>query len=156
MGVEGQMSRCASNKDRDVNRPGLQWATLRLNFKENIFKVGIFYANVVLMLQSFTLFDHTHLASWSRWLHASPTPNESCAPQWNPYICCTAHAQAAGAIHKSKQWLYLCPGILLARNKCMKCLSWTWVEPPWIMISISLRTISAFRNGSRYCVTWRK
>lgn len=61
----------------------------------------------------------------------------------------TAHAQAAGAIHKSKQWLYLCRVILLARNKCLKCLSRTPVELPWIMITISLRTISAFREGWR-------
>lgn len=42
------------------------------------------------MLQSFTLGDHTHLALWSRWLHAPVTPNESGTPQWNPEIRCSS------------------------------------------------------------------
>lgn len=38
----------------------------------------------------------------------------------------------------------------------MKCLSWTGVEPSWIMITISQGTISAFRNEPLFIVPGKR
>lgn len=80
------------------------------------------------MLQTFLLCDHTGFTIKTDTRSSNPEPVHddsliSVAPT-------TAQAQAAGVIHKSKQWLYLCRVILLARNKCLKCLSRTPVELP--------------------------
>lgn len=67
------------------------------------------------------------------------------------------HTHDACMIQTSKHCLYLCCVILLRSNKHMKCLSWTRVELPWIMIAISQSTICAFRTGTeRVRLQWRK